>query len=80
MIQSNYQKVFADPGLGDVEIWEIANHSGGWFHPVHIHLVDLQILSRNDRPPFPYERGPEDVVYVGEGETVRLLMKFEHQR
>src|SRR4029078_6220390 len=27
----------------------------------------------------PYERGPKDVVYVGEGETLRLLMRFGPQ-
>ncbi|KQQ80929.1 multicopper oxidase domain-containing protein [Arthrobacter sp. Leaf137] len=80
VVESGYRKVLADPDLDDVEIWEIENSSGGWFHPVHIHLVDFQILSRNGRAPFSYERGPKDVVYVGEGETVRLVMKFEHQR
>jgi spore coat protein A, manganese oxidase len=80
VVESGYKKVLADPDLDDVEIWTIENSSGGWFHPVHIHLVDFQILSRNGRPPFAYERGPKDVVYVGEGETVRLLMKFEHHR
>ncbi|WP_458781300.1 multicopper oxidase family protein [Arthrobacter sp. D3-16] len=80
VVESGYRKVLADPDLDDVEIWTIENSSGGWFHPVHIHLVDFQILSRNGRAPFNYERGPKDVVYVGEGETVRLLMKFEHHR
>ncbi|MBT2523742.1 multicopper oxidase family protein [Arthrobacter sp. ISL-28] len=80
VIQSGYKKVLADPDLNDVEIWEVENSSGGWFHPVHIHLVDFQILSRNGKAPFPYERGPKDVVYVGEGETVRLLMKFGPHR
>lgn len=80
VIASGFRRVLANPGLNDVEIWEVENRSGGWFHPLHIHLVDFQILSRNGRPPFPYERGPKDVVYVGENETVRLLMKFEHHR
>lgn len=80
VIKSGYRKVLADPDLNDVEIWEVENSSGGWFHPLHIHLVDFQILSRNGQPPFAFERGPKDVVYVGEGETVRLLMKFEHNR
>lgn len=80
VVQSGYRKVLAAPDLNDIEIWEIENSSGGWFHPVHIHLVDFQILSRNGRAPFPYERGPKDVVYVGEGETVRLLMQFGPHR
>ncbi|MBD1542792.1 multicopper oxidase family protein [Arthrobacter sp. IA7] len=80
VVQSGYRKVLADPDLDDVEIWEIENSSGGWFHPVHIHLVDFQVLSRNGQAPMAHERGPKDVVYVGEGETVRLVMKFEHHR
>ncbi len=44
------------------------NKSGGWFHPVHIHLVDFKILSRNGAA-VAYEQGPKDVVYVGENEN-----------
>jgi FtsP/CotA-like multicopper oxidase with cupredoxin domain len=73
---SGYSKVIANPGVNDVEIWEIENKSGGWFHPLHIHLVDFKILSRNGLAAFPYEQGPKDVVYIGENETVRLLMQF----
>ncbi len=69
-------RVDANPGLGDTEIWELYNNSGGWFHPVHIHLVDFRILSRNGKPPHPYEVGPKDTAYIGEGEKVRVLMKF----
>lgn len=76
VVASGFTKVVANPTLGATEIWEFENGSGGWFHPMHIHLVDFQILSRNGRAPFPAEMGPKDVVYVGEGETVRLLMKF----
>ena len=69
----------ADPRIGDVEIWEIENKSGGWFHPLHLHLVDFRILSRRggSGKVQPWERGPKDVVYVGEGEIVRLLTKYE---
>ncbi len=76
VIASDYKDVLANPGLGDTEVWTIENKSGGWFHPVHIHLVDFKILSRNGKAPFAYEKGPKDVVYVGENETVKLIMKF----
>ncbi|WP_246262833.1 multicopper oxidase family protein [Arthrobacter mobilis] len=76
VIASNFKLASADPRLGAVEVWEFENKSGGWFHPMHIHLVDFKILSRNGKAPFPYERGPKDVVYVGEGEKVELAMKF----
>jgi FtsP/CotA-like multicopper oxidase with cupredoxin domain len=67
------------PQPGDVEIWEIENRSGGWFHPLHIHLVDFKILSRvgGVGRVQPWELGPKDVVYVGESETIRVITKYE---
>ncbi len=74
---SDFRFSLASPNRGDVEIWELENKSGGWFHPVHIHLTDFKVLDRNGKPPFPHELGPKDVVYVGEGEKVRVMMKWE---
>ena len=79
VVNSDYALTVANPGLGDVEIWELENPGGGWFHPVHIHLVDFKVLDRNGRPPEDWEKGPKDVVYVGENEKVRVLMRFENQ-
>ena len=79
VVASQYQQVVANPKLGEVQIWEIENASGGWFHPTHIHLVDFRILSRNGRAPFNYEIGPKDVAFVGENETVRAIMRFTHE-
>jgi FtsP/CotA-like multicopper oxidase with cupredoxin domain len=79
IVTSQYQQVVANPRLGEVQIWEIENASGGWFHPTHIHLVDFKILSRNGRAPFNYEIGPKDVAFVGENETVRAIMRFTHE-
>src|SRR4051812_7883343 len=58
VINSNFTQVVAHPALGDVEIWDLKNSSGGWFHPVHIHLVDFKILSRNGSRRVPTSRGP----------------------
>jgi spore coat protein A, manganese oxidase len=79
VVRSNYEHIFANPQQGATEIWDVTNDSGGWFHPLHIHLVDFRVLSRDGLPPRPEEKGPKDVVYVGENETVRLLMRFEHE-
>lgn len=82
VIDSGYTLCLAEPELGAIEVWELRNASGGWFHPVHIHLVDFQILSRTDTtygtplPIHPYERGAKDTVYVGENEAVRVAMRF----
>ena len=80
VVASGFQNIVADPELDAVEIWDLENKSGGWFHPVHIHLVDFQILSRNGRKPFVYERGPKDVAYIGENETVTVLARFGPHR
>jgi FtsP/CotA-like multicopper oxidase with cupredoxin domain len=80
VIASDYKFTIANPDYDDVEIWTLTNKGGGWFHPVHIHLVDFKILDRNGKPPLPHEKGPKDVVYVGEGESVRVIMRFTNQR
>jgi FtsP/CotA-like multicopper oxidase with cupredoxin domain len=77
VVASDYKKVLAEVEPNSIEVWEFENKSGGWFHPVHVHLVDFKILSRtkNGRVQ-PYEQGPKDVAYVGEGEIVRVVAKF----
>ncbi len=76
VIASDYKKVVANPALNAVEVWELENPSGGWNHPLHIHLIDFKILSRNGKPPLPHERGPKDTVYLGENEKVRVIARF----
>ncbi len=73
------KRVDANPAFNAVEVWECTNNSGGWFHPFHIHLIDFKIIGRGKNgqsPPFPYERGPKDVMYIGGGETVKIVAKF----
>ncbi len=77
---SGFQFTLANPQRGDVEIWEFDNPSGGWFHPIHAHLVDFKILDRNGNPPLPHELGPKDVVYVGENEKVRVIAEFDRDK
>jgi FtsP/CotA-like multicopper oxidase with cupredoxin domain len=76
---SNFQRVLGNPQPYDVEIWDLVNESGGWFHPLHIHLIDAQIIGRNttkDGKAHPWESGGKDVFYLGENETVTALMQF----
>jgi spore coat protein A, manganese oxidase len=42
------------PRVGDVEIWRVYNTTGDT-HPVHLHLADVQVLSRR---PFTYTIDP----------------------
>ena len=71
--------MFGNPKPYDVEIWDLVNESGGWFHPLHIHLIDAQIIARNTTPDgkaHAWEGGGKDVFYLGENETVTALMQF----
>ncbi len=78
VVASGFKLTVANPQINDVQLWTIENKSGGWFHPVHIHLVDFKVIARNTNggKPFAWEKGPKDVVYVGESEKVTLLMRF----
>lgn len=68
-------RVDANPGLCDVEVWELIN-TGGWAHPVHVHLVDFQVLDRNGAAPPAYERGWKDVVLLNDSDRVRVIARF----
>jgi bilirubin oxidase len=67
-------RILARPARGLVEVWELENSSGGWSHPIHIHLIDFKIVKRTGgRGVMPYEaHGLKDVVWLGPGETVTV--------
>jgi bilirubin oxidase len=68
-------RVLAKPAVGTVETWELENSSGGWSHPVHIHLVDFKVVKRTGGrgKVMPYEAaGLKDVVWLGRGETLTI--------
>jgi FtsP/CotA-like multicopper oxidase with cupredoxin domain len=60
------------------ERWIIENDSGGWQHPVHIHLEEFRILSRNGVPirPGNVEFARKDVVQLRFNDQVEVLMRF----
>ena len=65
----------ADPKIGDAERWIIINDSGGWVHPIHIHLEAQQIQKINGRPPAPHEAAKKDTVLLGDFEA-EVFIKF----
>jgi FtsP/CotA-like multicopper oxidase with cupredoxin domain len=67
----------ANPKQGTPEIWILKNGGGGWSHPIHIHLEDFIILSRNGNPPPPHEQGRKDVVVLHPDEEVRVYVLFK---
>ena len=58
--------------LGDTEIWEISGEMMS--HPIHIHGVQFEVLSRNGGKPITRDRGARDTVLVRE--PVELLVHF----
>jgi FtsP/CotA-like multicopper oxidase with cupredoxin domain len=56
------------------EKWILENGSGGWVHPVHIHLEEGQILKVNGQTPTTKER--KDMYRLAEKTTVELFMRF----
>ena len=60
-----------------VEQWLLTNLSGDWTHPIHIHLEEHQILSRNRMPPpLAVERSRKDVTQLHQNERVQLFFRF----
>jgi hypothetical protein len=52
----------------------------GWSHPIHIHLVDFQVVRRSGSGRDyvePYEAAAlKDVVYLGRNEEVEVIANF----
>jgi FtsP/CotA-like multicopper oxidase with cupredoxin domain len=70
------RRVIANPRRSEWEVWEFVNDSGGWEHPIHMHLEEFQVLSRNGRTPPITERGRKDVVRLRTSERIRVAIRF----
>jgi spore coat protein A len=78
------------PYNGTIEIWELFNTTNDT-HPIHLHLVQFQILDRApftghphgtdlmvgpSHPPAPNEMGWKDTVRANPGEVTRIIARF----
>jgi FtsP/CotA-like multicopper oxidase with cupredoxin domain len=60
-----------------VEQWLLTNLTGDWTHPVHIHLEEHQILTRNRvAPTVATDMGRKDVTQLHPNERVQLFFRF----
>jgi spore coat protein A len=80
------------PTAGSTEVWQIANLTGDT-HPIHFHLVNVQIISRQKfsvssyngmpnfqsapMPPAPEESGWKETVRMNPGEVTTVIMQFK---
>lgn len=72
-------RILTRPTLGADEIWELRHGGGNATHPIHIHLVDFQVLSRTGgrNAVRPYEAaGMKDVVWIAPSETVQVVARY----
>jgi FtsP/CotA-like multicopper oxidase with cupredoxin domain len=60
---------------GETEIWQVTNAGGA--HNFHVHGVLFRVVDVDGRAPGPQLSGWKDTVYLGSGQTVRLVMRFE---
>jgi len=70
-----------NPALGDTELWEIHNFTED-AHPIHLHLVNFQVVDREPfggvpYPPEPWETGYKDTVIAYPGEITRIRALFD---
>jgi blue copper oxidase len=67
--------------FGATEIWEFDNSTGDEPHPMHIHGVQFQVVSRSGgrNAILPHEKGWKDTVLVAPKEKVQVIMKFEQK-
>lgn len=71
-------KPFFEPRLNRPEIWTLKT-SGGWWHPIHVHLDGMLVLSRNGGPPLEDEDSEItqiETLTLGPGDEVEVLMHF----
>jgi FtsP/CotA-like multicopper oxidase with cupredoxin domain len=74
----------SDVGQSTWEVWRFKT-GGGWFHPIHMHLVDFFLLRRDKEvvggiQPIGLRTNeilsPKDVFYLGPSEVIYVLVRF----
>lgn len=66
--------VNAAPRLGAVEVWRLISD---FHHPIHLHLVHFQVLSRGLNGPGPYDHGWKDVLDLRPAEEAAIITRFD---
>jgi FtsP/CotA-like multicopper oxidase with cupredoxin domain len=75
-----YNRVDNAITLGNAEQWNLINGSGGWWHPIHIHLESHQVLTIEGKAPspnyWPEKQWKSDTTILGPNTTAEIAMNF----
>jgi spore coat protein A, manganese oxidase len=71
----NPARADAFPRLGTTEVWEIFNRTAV-AHVMHLHHNDWYLLSRDGKPPPPWEDCLKETFFVFPGERIRVAGHF----
>ena len=68
----------ACPTLGTAEEWTITNGSGGWWHPVHVHLESHQQVKNNEtgKAPWYHNSFKQDLTMLGGNTSFTIRQRF----
>ncbi|MGW0819744.1 multicopper oxidase family protein [Streptomyces sp. NPDC002845] len=61
---------------GTTEVWTVRNNNG-MPHNFHVHDVQFRVLDVNGETPPPALRGPKDTVFIPDGTTMRVALRFD---
>jgi FtsP/CotA-like multicopper oxidase with cupredoxin domain len=67
---------YAEIPRGSEEVWEFVNKSGSWVHPMHNHMEEHLIISRNGELPPLQDLGKTDTTALHENEEVHIYQRF----
>lgn len=73
----DHHHAHASPRLGTVEIWRLVSD---FHHPIHLHLVHFQVLSRGTGGPGRYDHGWKDTVDLRPAEEMAIITRFDGYR
>jgi len=61
-------------------LWRIRNGGGGWVHPMHLHMEEHQVITRNGKAApdtrHPDDSGKEDVIALDPSEDTVIARRF----
>ena len=62
------------PKLGTTEVWRLVSD---FHHPIHLHLVHFQVLSRGPSGPGEYDVGWQDTIDLRPAEDAAIIARFD---